>query len=153
MKNKTAEQYFDLDDFEDVLWYSFQKIYEYNKLSTFIRYISLSAISRANSEWPLSLVDFRTVLEILIKSYFPEIVEKVRNNNSQNEFSLSKIIYELWNEKYISKEIFELMKIVKDNGNKGTHDPEFVDEELIKDRKDILSFIKILEWFNLRNDT
>ena len=90
--NKSAEDFFNKNDFKDLLWYTFQKVYEYIYLDDFVRYVCLSAISRADSEWPLSLVDFRSVLELQIKTTFQDIVQKYID---EQNYSLSTIINEL----------------------------------------------------------
>lgn len=144
-QKKTAEQFFDRDDFEECLWYGFQKIYEFVNLSSFVRYICLSAISRATSEWPLSLVDFRTVLEILLKTFFPEIEEYVRNENYKNEFYLSKAVFELKKKKYINTEVFDMMMKIIHDGNEGAHEPK---EDMLKNTESICNFINIVSWFN-----
>lgn len=143
LQNKTAENYFDKRNFEDLLWFSFQKIYEYINLDDFVRYVCLSAISRANSEWPLSLVDFRTVLELQIKKLFPEIVEFVKREN--NEFSLRDAINELKNQGYISSDICSSMHDIRKAGNIAVHELSFVADE---DINNILNFIAVLEYFN-----
>lgn len=39
--NKTAEEYFDINDFKELLWYTYQKVYEYVYLDDFVRYVCL----------------------------------------------------------------------------------------------------------------
>lgn len=142
-ERKTAENFFDSDNFDELLWLIFQKIYEFTKLDDFVRYISLSAISRATSEWPLSLVDFRTVLELQIKTRFPEIVETVRFDN--NDFSLKNAIFELKRNKYISSDIYNSMHNIRKAGNIAVHELAYIPKE---DKNNILDFLKLLEFFN-----
>ena len=144
IKNKTAEQFFDSDNFEEILWQGFQKTYEFIYLDDFVRYVSLSAFSRATSEWPLSLVDFRTVLELQIKCEFPEIIESLIQKNN-NDFTLKEMIIELYNQKYINKETSHLMHEIRKAGNLAAHDTEVFE----KDKNlNVKYFIEILDFFN-----
>lgn len=142
-QNKSADTFFDTDNFEDKIWFGFQKIYELIYLDDFVRYVSLSAFSRASSEWTLSLVDFRTVLELQIKNDFPQIVEEVKKRS--NDFSLFELIKELENQNYIDKSISYLMHQIRKAGNLAAHNSETIE----RDKNSIIqNFIDILEFFN-----
>ncbi len=142
--HKSVEQFFDSDIFDELLWKGFQKTYEFVYLDDFVRYVSLSAFSRATSEWPLSLVDFRTVLELQIKSEFPEIIEQL-NAKRKNDFTLKEMINELYKQDYIEPEISNLMHEIRKAGNLAAHDSETVEEDKILN---LQNFIIILEFFN-----
>jgi len=143
-KHQSTEIYFETEIPDELLWYTFQKVYEFINLDDLVRYVCLSAIARASSEWPLSLVDFRTVLELLIKTEFPEIVEIVKTQN-YGEFKLSNGISELAYQKIISKEIKDAMHAVRKEGNIAVHELRAISDDDITLIKD---FVKILEYFN-----
>lgn len=156
-QNKTAEDFYDKNDFKDLLWYTYQKVYEYVYLDDFVRYVCLSAISRADSEWPLSLVDFRSVLELQIKSTFHEIVQKYID---EQNYSLANIIKELKTRKLISGEIANAMHKIRKAGNAATHQMKLFDDEdessywnsFNKDDSDNLNYLlSILKFFNSYN--
>lgn len=155
--NKSDEDFFNKNDFKDLLWYTFQKVYEYIYLDDFVRYVCLSAISRADSEWPLSLVDFRSVLELQIKTTFQDIVQKYID---EQNYSLSTIINELKTKKLISGEIANAMHKIRKSGNAATHQMKLFDEDeennywddFNKDDSDNLNhLLMILEFFNTYN--
>lgn len=142
--HKSAEQFFDSDIFEELLWQGFQKTYEFVYLDDFVRYVALSAFSRATSEWLLSLVDFRTVLELQIKSEFPEIIEHL-NKIKNNDYTLKEMIIELYNQNYIEKEISGLMHEIRKAGNLAAHDSHVIENDKIPN---VRNFIQILDFFN-----
>ena len=152
--NKTADEYFDKNDFNSLLWYTFQKVYEYVYLDDFVRYVCLSAISRADSEWPLSLVDFRSVLELQIKTTFPDIVQ---NYIDDKNYSLANIINELYANKFISNEISKAMHQIRKSGNAATHEMKDFDDENVSyinnenDSESLNYLLKILNFFNNYN--
>lgn len=155
--NKTAEEFFDKNNFHELLWYTFQKVYEYVYLDDFVRYVCLSAISRADSEWPLSLVDFRSVLELQIKATFPK---HVKSFIDKKDFSLEKIINQLQKEKLISSQLASAMHKIRISGNAATHWMKSFDDEdennywntFNKDDSENLNhLLKILEFFNNYN--
>lgn len=150
--NITAEVFFNMNDFENLHWYAFQKIYEYVYLDDFVRYVCLSAVSRANSEWPLSLVDFRSVLELQIKTTFPKIVESVKYRNNDYA-SLKELIYELKNNGYINRNISNSMHQIRCDGNLATHDIEKYKHGYIReeDFDSIKNFLNVLDFFNTYN--
>lgn len=149
---KTADAFFDKDDFEELHWYAFQKIYEYVYLYDFARYVCLSAVSRANSEWPLSLVDFRTVLELQIKKTFPEVIEHVKTKNDTDRI-LFNAIRELKNNEYITKNIFKSMDNIRKVGNEAAHDTERFEKFYIteEDFVSIENLLNVLDFFNTYN--
>ena len=124
------------------LWYAFQKVYSYTYLNDFARYVSLSALSRGSSEWPLSLVDFRTVLELEIKQCFPEILDCF---DDENRYSLFKTIEKLEELGIIDSQIRKAFDNIRIAGNIAAHN-------LYADKsyklKNVNSFIKVLEFFN-----
>ncbi len=142
--HKSAEQFYDPDIFEELLWQGFQKTYEFVYLDDFVRYVSLSAFSRASSEWPLSLVDFRTVLELQIKSDFPEIIEQIKEKRNK-DFSLKEMIIELYNHNYIDKTTADLMHEIRKAGNLAAHDSETIEKDKIPN---VYNFLEILKFFN-----
>lgn len=142
MKNRTPEQFYDTDDFEEYLWYGFQKVYEYTHLNDFVRYISLSAFSRGSSEWPLSLVDFRTVTELEIKEKFPEVVSHVKNSY---EYSLYNVIKELGNRKLIDLNHIDCLHRIRKAGNIAAHDGDYSESEKLMCIEDI---VEMLRFFN-----
>lgn len=153
-RNQSAEQFYNKDNFEEFLWLIFQKVYEFVHLDDFSRYISLSAISRGSSEWPLSLVDFRTVTELEIRHCFPEIVEYVKENYSDS--SLYNYLKELNknNDFYkIPREVFAAMHKIRIAGNLATHEMKFYESGEDDKFTNINSFLKILEYFNDKSNS
>lgn len=155
--NKTAEEFFEKNNFHELLWYTFQKVYEYVYLDDFVRYVCLSAISRADSEWPLSLVDFRSVLELQIKATFSDFVQKYID---EKNYSLENIIKELKASKLINGEQTYAMHQIRISGNAATHEMKRFDDEdennywksFNKDDSDNLNYLlTILEFFNNYN--
>lgn len=140
--NKSAEQYFNKDNFEQLLWYSFHKVYDYVYLNDFARYVCLSALARGSSEWPLSLVDFRTVLELEIKQCFPEIIDCF---DDENRYSLFKTIEKLEALGKIDSQKRKAFDNIRIAGNIAAHN-------LYADKKykieNVNSFIDVLEFFN-----
>ena len=140
--NKSAEQYFNKDNFEQLLWYSFHKVYDYVYLNDFARYVCLSALARGSSEWPLSLVDFRTVLELEIKQCFPEIIDYF---DEENRYSLFKTIEKLEALGKIDSQKRKAFDNIRIAGNIAAHN-------LYADKKykieNVNSFIDVLEFFN-----
>lgn len=141
--HKSTEAYYDADSFESLIWYSFQKVYEFVNLDDIVRYVCLSALARADSEWPLSLVDFRTVLELQIKTVFPGIVKDASNN--ERGFSLFEAINELEKQGYISSEIKSAMHKIRIAGNVATHEFCF---DPVQDIPNIKNLLRILKFFN-----
>lgn len=142
--NKKGEQeYFIETKFKKLLWYGFQKVYSFTYLNDFARYISLSALSRGSSEWPLSLVDFRTVLELEIKLCFPEIIEEF---NDTNRYSLFKTIEKLNEKDLIDNSIRKSFDNIRMAGNIATHTPASLSDDYKK--INVAQFIKVLEFFN-----
>lgn len=143
VKRQTPEQFFDLSDFNDLLWYGFQKMYQFVNLKPFNRYVALSALSRGSSEWPLTLVDFRTVMELEIKHHYPEIIEYRRNNGK--EYSLFSIIKELENQNYISSKIAANLHAIRKAGNIAAHDAKTSGSEKVAN---LSNFIHVMVYFN-----
>lgn len=141
---KRAEAFFDRDDFEEFLWLAFQNVYEYVCLDDFSRYVALSALSRASSEWSLALVDFRTVLELELKRAFPEIVEFVKQQSQ--DYSLFKILKALENQYEVPKHILKVMHRIRIAGNIAAHDVENAPET--EKCEDIQAFLDVLSYFN-----
>ena len=125
-----------------MIWFMFQKVWEFVNLDDFARYICLSAISRADSEWPLSLVDFRSVLELQIKNAFPEIVDEQKNIDN---YSLRNIIDELGDKRLIEHEIVDAMYKIRMDGNLAVHELKTLSKN---DIPNIENFLKILQFFN-----
>lgn len=143
-KNKTTEAFFDENDFSQLLWLAFQKIWEYVRLDDFARYVALSALARGSSEWPLTLIDFRTVMEILIKNNYPEIVEYVKSQNN-DEFLLYKSIEELKKQQEIHKNICVAMHQIRKAGNNAVHKMEISDYDKFEN---IQAFLQVLDFFS-----
>ena len=143
-ENKSAESFFDEDDFLQVLWCAFQKTWEFVRLDDFARYVTLSALARGFSEWPLTLIDFRTVMEILIKNNYPEIVESVKKQNN-DEFLLYKSINELEKEREVPKDICTAMNRIRKAGNNAVHDIETSEYDKFDN---VHAFLKLLEFFS-----
>lgn len=135
-------------NFKDLLWYGFQKVYTFTHLNDFARYVCLSAFSRGDSEWPLSLVDFRTVLELEIKQCFPEIVGTY---NGLNEYTLNKnnslatTIDKLEKQGHIDKDKRAAFDNIRQAGNIAAHEL-YPNEDFNK--LNIIHFIDVLEYFN-----
>ena len=156
--NQTAEDYCDKENFISYLWYTYQKVYEYVYLDDFVRYVCLSAISRADSEWPLSLVDFRSVLELQIKTTFSDLVKPYIE---KKEFILSDIIDDLKTKKGIDETIIRAMHGIRISGNAATHELKTFDEDDFENyrinnyNKDDLQSLNnlqiVLEFFNTYN--
>lgn len=149
--NVDTEQAYNQNDFFDYLNYVFQKIYEFVYLDDFVRYVCLSAVSRASSEWPLSLIDFRTVLELQVNALL------IRNK--RNIPDLCYAIDNLKAYKIVEDEsIISKMHRVRENGNEATHDIKnikVINDLSSKDLKDELKKVKcfysVLEFFNTYN--
>lgn len=130
-------------DFENFLWYCFQKVYEYVHLNDFARYVCLSALSRGSSEWPLSLVDFRTVLELEIKQCFPQIIDEF--NFDDNRYTLEKTIKKLKEKKLIDNIVCDAFNNIRISGNIAAHNL-FADESFKK--LNVSNFLRVLKYFN-----
>ena len=129
-------------DFKDLLWYGFHKVYTFTHLNDFARYVSLSALARGSSEWPLSLVDFRTVLELEIKQCFPEVIEEF---NDENRYSLRVAIDRLYETNKIDEYRKKAFHDIRMAGNIAAH-------ELYPDTKfkyqNLNNFITVLRFLN-----
>lgn len=138
--NKTTITYD--SDFERMLWQCFHEAFGLVYLNDFARYVCLSALARGSSEWPLSLVDFRTVLELEIKQCFPEIIEEF---NDENRYSLRVAIDRLHETGKISFENKEAFHDIRKAGNIAAHtlysNPKFKFPNLN-------NFVKVLNFFN-----
>lgn len=151
ISKRSAELSYNQNDFFDYLNYVFQKIYEFVYLDDFVRYVCLSAVSRASSEWPLSLIDFRTVLELQVNALL------VRNKRDIPD--LYYAIDNLSAYKIVDDEsIIRKMHKVRENGNEATHDIKnikVINDLSSKDLKDELKKVKcfysVLEFFNSYN--
>ena len=135
-------------NFKDLLWYGFQKVYTFTHLNDFARYVCLSAFSRGDSEWPLSLVDFRTVLELEIKQCFPEIVGtyNVLNEYALNKnYSLATTIDKLEKQGHIDKDKRAAFDNIRQAGNIAAHEL-YPNEDFNK--LNIIRFIDVREFFN-----
>lgn len=138
---QSLETFFNMSDFNDLLNYTFQKVYEYVYLDDLVRYVCLSAISRASSEWPLSLIDFRTILELQIKQSFPELTH-------DGDMSLIDLINALYRRRNINNSISTAMHQIRRAGNNATHRMETNHNDNIKNIK---QFLLILDFFNKYN--
>ena len=105
-------------DFEKKLWESFHEVFSLVYLNDFARYVSLSALARGSSEWPLSLVDFRTVLELEIKQCFPEVIEEF---NDENRYSLRVAIDRLYETNKIDEYRKKAFHDIRMAGNIAAH--------------------------------
>ncbi len=148
ISKRSAELSYNQNDFFDYLNYVFQKIYEFVYLDDFVRYVCLSAISRASSEWPLSLIDFRTVLELQVNSLL------IRNN--RNTTDLNYAIDNLKTYKIVDDEsIIKKMHKVREKGNEATHNIDALRElppkKLKPELEKIKWFYSVLEFFNTYN--
>ena len=140
-RGQSLETFFNMNNFYDLLDYTFQKVYEYVYLDDLVRYICLSAISRASSEWPLSLIDFRTILELQIKQVFPELIY-------DEDMTLIDLINTLYRRRIIDNGISAAMHQIRKAGNNATHSMKTNDED---DIKNIKQFLLILKFFNTYN--
>lgn len=131
--------------FEDQLWYGFQKVYGFVHLNDFARYVCLSALSRGSSEWPLSLVDFRTVLELEIKQCFPGIIKTFNDKDKENRYSLFKTIQKLKEEDLIDDTTEAAFNNIRIAGNISAHNL-YADENYKK--INVARFIEVLDYFN-----
>ncbi len=149
--NKSAEEAYKQDDFIEYLWFVFQKVYEFVYLDDFVRYVCLSAISRASSEWPLSLIDFRTVLELQVNS----LLAKNNRDSTDLNYAIDNLIsHNIVNDDSIIKK----MHIIRKNGNEATHDVKNIRDihkmsikEAKEELKKIKCFYSVLEFFNTYN--
>lgn len=146
--NIDAEHTYKQNDFFDYLNYVFQKIYEFVYLDDFVRYVCLSAVSRASSEWPLSLIDFRTVLELQVNALL------IRNNRNTTDLSYAidnLKAYEIVDDESIIKKMHK----VREKGNEATHNIEALRElppkKLKPELEKIKWFYSVLEFFNTYN--
>lgn len=139
-----AEAFFDKDDFGELLWLVFQKVYEFVHLDDFSRYVALSALSRGSSEWPLSLVDFRTVMELELKRAFPDIVELVKQQ--PRGYSLFSVVEALQNQRVVPRPIAAAMRQVRKSGNIGAHDAANASEH--KKCESAQAFLTVLTYFD-----
>ena len=105
-------------DFEKKLWESFHEVFSLVYLNDFARYVSLSALARGSSEWPLSLVDFRTVLELEIKQCFPEVIDEF---NDENRYSLRVAIERLYETNKIDEYRKKAFHDIRMAGNIAAH--------------------------------
>lgn len=131
-------------DFNQFLWYGFEKVYKYVHLNDFARYVCLSALSRGSSEWPLSLVDFRTVLELEIKQCFPDIIKTF--NDTTNKYSLYNTIETLCERNLISEEQKKAFHNIRIAGNIAAHNL-YADEDYKK--LNVANFLKVLAYFDV----
>lgn len=129
--------------FKKLIWFGFQKTYDFVYLSDFARYVCLSALSRGSSEWPLTLVDFRTVLELEIKQCFSYVIEEF--DNETNQYSLAKTIQKLYDYGEISKTEKASFDNIRMAGNIAAHQL-YADNRYKKENA--FQFIKVLDFFN-----
>lgn len=125
----------------------------------------MSTISRADSEWPLSLVDFRSVLELQIKETFKDLVQKYIDKKN---YSLANIARELEANKMITGDMaFAMhgdmafaMHQIRISGNAATHqlktfdydDNNYCWDDFNEDDSENLNYLlKILKFFNTYN--
>lgn len=141
-KNKTADEYFNTKNFNELLWCSFHKVYDFVYLNDFARYVCLSALARGSSEWPLSLVDFRTVLELEIKQCFPDVVESFTGDERYSLYRTIEKLEEQGKIDSVKKTAFDNIRIA---GNIAAHNL-FADEKY--KIANITSFMNVLEYFN-----
>ena len=126
ISKRSAELSYNQNDFFDYLNYVFQKI----------------------SEWPLSLIDFRTVLELQVNSLL------IRNN--RNTTDLNYAIDNLKTYKIVDDEsIIKKMHKVREKGNEATHNIDALRElppkKLKPELEKIKWFYSVLEFFNTYN--
>lgn len=139
-QKQSPEQFFNQTNFKDVLWYGFQKMYEFVNLKPFNRYVALSALARGSSEWKLALVDFRTVMELEIKHRYSKIIEYTSQG-----YSLFSILEELRSKNCIPSGIIDTLHAIRKAGNIAAHDARIDKDEKIADAK---NFIKAMAYFN-----
>lgn len=150
-KQETPERFYNLNNFNEYLWFIFQKIYEFVYLDDFVRYVCLSAISRASSEWPLSLIDFRTILELQVNELLPR-----SNNDTWYNKELKSDIDNLYYSGIITdSDIIKAMHWIRKNGNEATHNisrvkkiSELNYEELKIEIKKLKSFYIVIKYLN-----
>lgn len=138
---KKAENFYSTTDIGSQ-WYGFQKIWEFVYLDDFVRYITLSAISRVDVEVPLTLVDFRTSMELEIKVVYPQFVKRYDDNN----YTLNDIINLIKTQKDFSKEIIDGMHKIRKDGNIATHEGSYTK----KYGEYVENFIKVMNALNDR---
>ena len=151
-KRISAEKFFNKKDFHEYLRFIFQKIYEFVYIDDFVRYVALSAISRASSEWPLSLIDFRTVLELQVN----ELLEEKTSGYDFSRTDLQQRIDDLSYYKIIlDDDIIDNMHWIRRNGNKATHDikgikkvSDFTSDDQRKEIKKLQSFYEVMNYLN-----
>ncbi|WP_296090085.1 DUF4145 domain-containing protein [uncultured Treponema sp.] len=148
-QNKTAEFFFKKDDFNSYLWFLFQKIYEFVYIDDFVRYVCLSAVSRASSEWPLSLIDFRTILELQVNTLLDNKVKSYDFINTD----LNQRIWDISNYGLITNNsIIQAMHWIRRNGNAATHDIKSIgDENKLLKLQSFYTVIKFLNEYNKLN--
>ncbi|MCI6810188.1 MAG: DUF4145 domain-containing protein [Spirochaetia bacterium] len=129
-------------DFEKKLWESFHEVFSLVYLNDFARYVSLSALARGSSEWPLSLVNFRTVLELEIKQCFPEVIEEF---NGANRYSLQVAIDRLYETNKIDEYRKKAFHDIRMAGNIAAHEL-YADTEF--KYQNLNNFITVLRFFN-----
>ena len=124
------------------LWESFHEVFSLVYLNDFARYVSLSALARGSSEWPLSLVNFRTVLELEIKQCFPEVIEEF---NGANRYSLQVAIDRLYETNKIDEYRKKAFHDIRMAGNIAAHEL-YADTEF--KYQNLNNFITVLRFFN-----
>ena len=139
-KNETIPS--DDTEFTDLLWYVFQEVYRFVHISDFARYVCLSALSRGSSEWPLSLVDFRTVLELEIKQCFPKIIDSFDDTNRYSLFKTINILSYQRKINYKTKCAFNEIRIA---GNIAAHN---LYTNNTFNKTNVLRFHEILQYFD-----
>ena len=132
-------------DFEKKLWESFHEVFGLVYLNDFARYVSLSALARGSSEWPLSLVNFRTVLELEIKQCFPEVIEEFEEFNDENRYSLRVAIDRLYETNKIDEYRKKAFHDIRMAGNIAAHEL-YADTEF--KYQNLNNFITVLRFFN-----
>lgn len=146
------ERYYSKSNFHSFVWLIFQKIYEFVHIDDFVRYVCLSALARASSEWPLTLIDFRTVLELQVDAL---LETKNAGYDFENTDLYSRInalsYYAIVKDDYIIKS----MHWIRKNGNAATHDVKSINkiEELSpsENRQECLklqSFYEVMQYLN-----
>ncbi|MDD7416347.1 MAG: DUF4145 domain-containing protein [Spirochaetales bacterium] len=146
IQNISTEYFYRGENFSTLLWYLFQKVWELVNLDDFARYICLSAVSRADSEWPLSLTDFRSVLEWQIKKSFPKQVKNLIDNKN---FTLENIINKLQDDNLINQNVSKSMHQIRQEGNLAVHELETIDKNA---KANIRNFLNVLKFFNNEAD-
>jgi len=141
-ENQTLDEFYNSDNFNDLLWKAFHKVYDYVNLNDFARYVCLSALARGSSEWPLSLVDFRTVLELQLKQTFSTVITY---QDDAKKYSLKNHIDLLKHKGIIDKEHHNAFSSIRIAGNIAAH--ELYTSEDYK-LKNIKAFLQVLDFFN-----